>query len=69
MTHLRKLAERIDKLKTEAEEIVGELQEHFDDKSEKWQEGDAGQAFQEKIDAVQALVDECDTAYGSLTQE
>jgi len=34
-----------------------EMQSYFDGRSEKWQEGDRGQAFQERLDAIGAAKD------------
>jgi len=39
-----------------AEEVRDDLQEDFDDKSEKWQEDEAGQALMEKIERLDELV-------------
>ena len=37
-----------------------EMQEYFDDRSETWQEGDKGTAFQERLDAMESVLDELD---------
>ena len=38
---------------TELLSIVGtEMETYFDDRSEQWQEGDRGQAFRERLDAL-----------------
>lgn len=37
-----------------------EMQEYFDDRSGDWQEGDRGQAFQERLDAIDAATDAVD---------
>ena len=34
-----------------------EMQEYFDERSEDWQEGDRGQAFQERLDANDTATD------------
>ncbi len=39
---LEEMREKIETFKGEAEDINSDLQGAFDDKSEKWQEGDAG---------------------------
>lgn len=41
---------------------ASEWEEEWDGKSEKWQEGDKGQAAREKVDAMRALFDELPTA-------
>lgn len=38
--------------------LVADWDEAWNGRSEKWQEGDAGQAVRERIDAVQSLVDD-----------
>lgn len=37
-----------------------EMQEYFDDRTETWQEGDKGAAFQERLDAMESVLDELD---------
>ena len=39
------------------EMVEGEMQEYYDSRSENWQEGDKGQEFQERLDA---LTDACE---------
>jgi len=38
--------------------VAQEMQSYFDGRSEEWQEGDRGQAFQERLDAIGAAKDE-----------
>jgi len=45
------------------ERTVDEMQEYFDERTEKWQEGDKGGECQEKIDSTQILLD----AFSELT--
>jgi hypothetical protein len=45
------------------ERTIEEMQEYFDDRSEVWQESERAEEHQEKIDAVQTLLD----AFGELT--
>jgi uncharacterized protein YukE len=47
----------IAELKTIAEEIQDELQSEFDERSDRWQEGDKGIAFQEWIDRFGEIQD------------
>ncbi len=47
----------IDKAEGAIEELRDALQEHFDDKSERWQEGEAGDEWQQKIDAAEQALD------------
>lgn len=37
--------------------LVEQLQEHYDGKSERWQESDAGQEWQARIDAAQEALE------------
>lgn len=41
-------------------ELVGEMQQYFDDRSEKWQEGDSGDEYQAWIDSVEEQADALD---------
>jgi hypothetical protein len=52
--HIVKL---IDKADEALERLRDALQEHFDDKSERWQEGEAGDEWQQKIDAAEQALD------------
>ena len=38
-----------------------EMQDYFDDRSESWQESERGEAHQEKIESVEAVVDALST--------
>lgn len=40
------------------ETIQGEMQGYFDDRSEAWQEGEKGEAFQERLDRLDDLLNE-----------
>ncbi len=40
------------------ERTVEEMQEYFDERSEEWQDGEKAVVFQERIDEVQAMLDE-----------
>jgi hypothetical protein len=40
------------------DEIANDWESDFSDKSEKWQEGDAGSAVQERIDLIRSWADE-----------
>jgi len=42
------------------EAIQGEMQGYFDARSEAWQEGEKGEAFQERLDRLDALLNEWD---------
>jgi hypothetical protein len=44
-----KYNEALDEARTFAEEIAGDIESHYDDKSERWQEGERGQAVQEML--------------------
>lgn len=47
--------EALEKAREFRDEIVGAMQEYHSERSEKWQEGDAGSAYQEWIDAWEAM--------------
>jgi len=51
------LAERLEAIKCELEAIQEEGQCYFDDRSEKWQEGDNGTAYQELVDVITEATD------------
>jgi hypothetical protein len=51
---------RWDSLKSRAvenlEQLRDELQEFFDERTEEWQEGERGQVYSDRIDAVESLL-------------
>lgn len=44
------------------EEVLGEVQDNYDNKSEKWQEGEAGEKAQEEISGLEDAINETDSA-------
>lgn len=42
---------------SEWQELLDEMQEHFDDKSEAWQTGEKGDEYQDYIQAVEEQID------------
>lgn len=56
---LEDVRDRLDTLRSEAEDYHG-------NKSERWQESDAGEAYQEMIDTLQSAYDNCDSAVTDL---
>jgi hypothetical protein len=51
-------------MKEQAETLLrsmrDEMQGYFDDRSEAWQESEKAEAFQERIDAIDGLLDQID---------
>lgn len=41
-------------------QVQDEMQTYYDDRSEAWQEGDAGTLFQERQEAVEAILNQLD---------
>jgi Tfp pilus assembly protein PilN len=52
---------RWDALVTTAQELIAsrlhEMQEYYDDRSERWQESERGQEYQEQIDSTEAVLE------------
>ena len=42
--------------------VVGEMQDYFDDRSEQWQADDRGDVHQQRIEAIQQIVDALEAA-------
>ena len=40
--------------------MADEMQAYYDERSEKWQEGEKGDAMQERMDAINGLLDQMD---------
>ena len=61
---LTKILDTLDQAKSDLESLLSEEQKDFDNRSEKWQEGEAGQEAQEKLDALQTAIDSLDDICG-----
>ena len=46
-----------DRMQADGETLRDEMQEYYDERSETWQEDDRGAEFQERIDAVERVLD------------
>lgn len=57
---LQKLKSEISKLNFQIGKLADKANMHFDDQSEKWQEGDAGDEYRVVIDLIEAAVGELD---------
>lgn len=53
MSKLGKIKDKLEVLKAELTEMAEEAQDTFDNRSEKWQESEKGDEFQEKISALE----------------
>lgn len=56
----------IDAAKGDVESLLQDIQTAYDDKSEKWQQGDAGNSLQEQIDNLGEAMDDLDGAMDKL---
>ncbi len=43
--------------------VVDEMQDYFDARSEEWQEGERGETHQQRIEAVQEIVEALETVW------
>lgn len=53
MSKLGKIKDKLEALQAELTEMAEEAQDTFDNRSEKWQESEKGDEFQEKISALE----------------
>lgn len=70
-TAKKKIQQFIGQLEEFAElmrETADELSDTFDNRSEKWQDGDAGQRFQEEIDNVTESAEEAEALKDKLVE-
>ncbi len=63
---VEKLISQIEDAKIYFEELQGTKQESFDNKSEKWQEGEKGEEAQQEIDSLEELVGECESLVDNI---
>jgi flagellar biosynthesis chaperone FliJ len=54
---LNDLIDNLEAIRDEIEKLLSELQEEWDNKSEKWQESDKGSDAQYELDKIQELID------------
>lgn len=57
---LQKLKSDVSKLNFEIGRLADKANNHFDEQSEKWQDGDAGDEYRQVIDFIEAAVGELD---------
>lgn len=55
---MKNLLKAIQSLNENLERVVSEREELYDSRSEKWQEGEKGENFQELADIIQEMLDE-----------
>jgi hypothetical protein len=65
---LKRIYGELEQLKADAERIYGEMEEVYEGKSDKWKEGDAGEAMQEEMTNVQELIDGIENAYDHVSE-
>lgn len=53
MSKLGKIKDKLEALQAELTEMAEEAQETFDNRSEKWQESEKGDEYQERISALE----------------
>lgn len=63
---LKDALEELAKLQQEVQDVADELQGEYDDKSEKWQEGEAGQAMADQIEAIAGAADSIGDVCGTI---
>lgn len=67
-----KLQMQLSLLQDDLADFIGQCEEYFDDRTEKWQESDAGQAWQEKIQNLNEAhenIDDARAAFLAFTGE
>lgn len=57
---------KLDDVKTFFEELAATRQDSYDNKSEKWQDGDKGQEEQENISALEDIVNNLESATNDI---
>jgi ribosome recycling factor len=63
---------KIEEAKADIEALRDDMQNEYDDKSERWQEGEAGQAASEELDTINAIADSIENTeseFGNLSFE
>jgi transcription termination factor NusB len=65
---LKRIYGVLEQLKEDAQKVHDELEEEFEDKSDKWKESDAGETAQAEIDNLEALIDGIENAYDNISE-
>jgi hypothetical protein len=63
---IEKFISQIEDAKIYLEELQSSKQDSFDNKSEKWQEGERGEEAQQEINYLEELAGECESLIGSF---
>jgi len=56
----------MNKAASDMADLTNEMQEYFDDRSEKWQEGEKGEEYQQKIEDLTEIESELQDLIGRL---
>lgn len=63
---IEKIMSDIDNAKVFFEELHEKRQDSFDNKSDKWKEGDAGTEEEENLSELEEVKDACEELYGKI---
>lgn len=63
---LRALLEQVSAIRSQIEEIVNSAQDRYDERSEKWQESEAGEEASSKIDALRDTPDDLENIEANI---
>lgn len=61
-----KISERIDDIRADIEMLHSDAQEYFDDRSERWQEGEKGQEYQSLLDSLEEAIGDAETLFDTV---
>lgn len=67
-TEIEAMRERLEEIKNEFEDIQSDEQEVFDGRSEKWQESEKGEAFQNQLDEIGNVMNALDDSYSGVEE-
>lgn len=62
------ISEKLKDLKNAIDDLESDMQSQWDDRSEKWQEGERGEAANARIDEMSNASSELDAAIGTLDE-
>lgn len=68
MNKVEKLRSKLEEIQEEIDNLASEMQDTYDNRSERWQESETGEEYQEKIDALEEASQSVGDAVDTLSE-
>lgn len=68
MNAIEKLRSKLEGIQEEIDNLASEMQDTYDNRSERWQDSETGEEYQEKIDALEEASQSVGDAIDTLSE-